>query len=392
MFVVAASAADGDRVDPAPGSCLAAILPSVLAGELAEARELAVDYAVEALTLATTTAVLPWATSAATETSLHAVRAKECADAWTVATGKLLREPDHLSLVRTAHMDHAVPVASAPSAEGCVLERGEWDRCCSGLRGRAHPPAADCFRHRGRLGDEACCIFGNGNGSRAFLRIPALREVHVRVQLVSERLLVLTQDGFLRPFDVPSVLWPAGYLLAQWASSACEALRGLRVIELGAGVGAASIAAALCGTAQLVLATDRAPHSLALVAANAALNGADVTVRRVDWEDHEALRRAVAEHGPFDLVLGAALHFETWHASLWGVLEQLLPHGRGRVALAHTQGSIATPDPWGRFAEAERLPGTTFGMHTAHSEETSDFEVVLVDQISGAHCNEVTTK
>ena len=57
---------------------------------------------------------------------------------------------------------------------------------------------------------------------------------------------------------MPTVLWPAGYLLAQWASGGCAKVsRGAKVIELGAGVGAASVACALSGAH--VLATDVAP-------------------------------------------------------------------------------------------------------------------------------------
>ena len=80
----------------------------------------------------------------------------------------------------------------------------------------------------------------------------------MQVRLPTGQLLRIEQDGFLRPFDMPTVLWPAGYLLAQWASGGCtKVARGAKIIELGAGVGAASVACALSGAH--VLATDVAP-------------------------------------------------------------------------------------------------------------------------------------
>eukprot|EP00965_Chrysotila_dentata_P158102 5223104-Pleurochrysis_carterae.AAC.1 len=49
---------------------------------------------------------------------------------------------------------------------------------------------------------------------------------------------VASSDGLLRPFDVSTVLWPAGYLLSQWVSSQeqCAPREGRRrVLEVGAG-------------------------------------------------------------------------------------------------------------------------------------------------------------
>ena len=43
----------------------------------------------------------------------------------------------------------------------------------------------------------------------------------MQVRLPTGRLMRVEQDGWLRPFDMPTVMWPAGFLLAQWASGAC---------------------------------------------------------------------------------------------------------------------------------------------------------------------------
>ena len=78
--------------------------------------------------------------------------------------------------------------------------------------------------------DPACCAMGNT--SRAFLRLPALRELAVQVRLPTGQLLRIEQDGLLRPFDLPTVLWPAGYLLALWAATAASGCApGAKVVE-----------------------------------------------------------------------------------------------------------------------------------------------------------------
>ena len=104
-------------------------------------------------------------------------------------------------------------------------------------------------------------------------------------------------------------------------AAACDDFKGRRVLELGAGIGAAAIAAARCGAS--VLATDVAWRALALTVENAALSGVEVEARQYDWDDEAsavALRRS---HGPFDLIIGAALQYETWEDRLWTTLSVL---------------------------------------------------------------------
>ena len=76
-----------------------------------------------------------------------------------------------------------------------------------------------------------------------------------------------------------SVLWRSGVALARELEG--EALRGLRVVELGCGLGVPSIAAARAGAS--VLATDACAEALALVERNAQANGVDVETATVDW-------------------------------------------------------------------------------------------------------------
>ncbi len=99
-------------------------------------------------------------------------------------------------------------------------------------------------------------------------------------------------------------------------------MRGRRVLELGAGLGLPSLAAALRGAS--VLATDWADDAVALLRANAKRNSIRLRVKRVRWDDPEPLLR----EAPWQLVLGADLLYEERNAAQ---LLELLPRlGGGR--------------------------------------------------------------
>jgi predicted nicotinamide N-methyase len=118
-------------------------------------------------------------------------------------------------------------------------------------------------------------------------------------------------------------VWPSGLALAE--AVAGLDVSGLRVLELGAGLGLPSLAAAL-GRAD-VLATDWAEDAVALLRANAARNGIPLRAERVRWDDPERLLR----EAPWELVLGADLLYEQRNAEQ---LLDLLPRLGGDVLLA----------------------------------------------------------
>ncbi len=118
-------------------------------------------------------------------------------------------------------------------------------------------------------------------------------------------------------------LWPAGLVLAR-AVAGLE-LRGRRVVELGAGLGLPSFAAALRGAD--VLATDWAARAVELLERNARRNAIALRAARVRWDEPESL---LAE-APFDLELGADLLYEHRNADL---LLELLPRLGRDVLLA----------------------------------------------------------
>jgi predicted nicotinamide N-methyase len=120
-----------------------------------------------------------------------------------------------------------------------------------------------------------------------------------------------------------SVLWRSGLELGRELDR--RRLDGLRVVELGCGMGVPSLAASRAGAA--VLATDATAEALELLACNASRNGLDVDTTQVDWASPaELLARA-----PFDLVLAADVLYE--RASVAQLLA-LLPRLAPRVLLA----------------------------------------------------------
>jgi 2-polyprenyl-3-methyl-5-hydroxy-6-metoxy-1,4-benzoquinol methylase len=208
----------------------------------------------------------------------------------------------------------------------------QWDVCCSLFpRGSAFLPIDDSCQH--------CCTFRVGSPNH--LRLPAFHELALRLQLPSGHMLELEQDGTLRPLDSASVLYPGGYLLALFVSSQAPELRfAQRALELGAGVGAPSIALALQGTP--VVATDIAPHALALVLAHASAHGVSnrVQVAHLNYTDLAADRAVQETYGSFDVVLDSslqALFSNTADPShvLWSVLDILL-HPKGLAVFVHT--------------------------------------------------------
>ncbi|HEX3057545.1 MAG TPA: methyltransferase domain-containing protein [Gaiellaceae bacterium] len=118
-------------------------------------------------------------------------------------------------------------------------------------------------------------------------------------------------------------LWPSGVALARVVAE--QDLAGARVLELGAGLGLPSLAAAVRGAQ--VLATDWAEEAVALLRENAAANGIALRAERVRWDDPGPL----LADAPWDVVLGADLLYEDRNATL---LLELLPRLGGDVLLA----------------------------------------------------------
>ena len=115
-----------------------------------------------------------------------------------------------------------------------------------------------------------------------------------------------------------SVLWRSGMALARELDR--EELRGLRVVELGCGLGIPSITAARGGAE--VIATDGDIDALSLVKRNAVANDVELETAAVDWADPDEL----VERGPFDLALASDILYERPSiAMLLNLLPRLAP-------------------------------------------------------------------
>lgn len=120
-----------------------------------------------------------------------------------------------------------------------------------------------------------------------------------------------------------SVLWRSGVALGRELSQ--RRLDGLRVVELGCGMGVPSLAASRAGAT--VLATDESGGALELLVRNASRNGLHVDTAQVDWgRPARLLARA-----PFDLVLAADVLYDRANVE---PLLALLPRLAPRVLLA----------------------------------------------------------
>jgi predicted nicotinamide N-methyase len=146
---------------------------------------------------------------------------------------------------------------------------------------RANPAALDLVEERIRVG-----------GRRISLLRPRVADA------------LLDEEAFEREEFLPywAELWPSAVALAQ--EVARLELDGVRVVELGCGLGLPSIVAALGGAH--VLATDWSPDAVEVAARNAERNGAELETALAAWGGASVLVGAA----PWDLVLGADLLYE----------------------------------------------------------------------------------
>lgn len=109
---------------------------------------------------------------------------------------------------------------------------------------------------------------------------------------------LIDEEAFARDEFLPywAELWPAATALAV----ALPDVRGLRVVELGCGLGVTSLVAAARGAE--VVATDWAPEAIELLRVNAERNGLALHAEVRDW------RSAWEER--FDLALAADVLYE----------------------------------------------------------------------------------
>lgn len=318
-----------------------------------------------------------------------------------------------------------------------------------------------------------CCEFGPD--SWAYLRLPTLHEPAVRLNIPQLRIhpdlqetettmfLDLEQDGYIRLFDVDGILWPSGYLLSlclgdvmgcpipelhellKWeletyvsaSSSKDDCITGRHpplAIELGAGIGAPSIALSkslqrmgfsaptTCDRIQrdsddygpFVLATDVSPFALALTMSNAAFNNVSDTLSTapIDHFNETALQEvknrffpssadiaSIGRHAKgFSLVMGSSLQalFQDSgeQGPLWAALEILLDmdNPRALAIFVHTRTERLDPPMKDSipFRLIRRVSGSLkeFGKMITRTNDPSDFEICIFKPIVGTSINE----
>jgi predicted nicotinamide N-methyase len=136
---------------------------------------------------------------------------------------------------------------------------------------------------------------------------------------------LIEEDAFEHQEFLPywAQVWPSGVALARMLAQ--RSLGGVRVVEVGCGLGLPSLAAALAGAR--VLATDWSPAAIELLAENAERNAVRIEAAVVSWtEPEELLARA-----PFDLVLASDVLYERRNVE---PLTALLPRLGREVLLA----------------------------------------------------------
>lgn len=113
----------------------------------------------------------------------------------------------------------------------------------------------------------------------------------------------LGRNGLPPPFW--GVAWPGGQGLARYVLDHPQVVRGRRVLDIGSGSGLCAIAAARAGASR-VEAADIDPCSIEAIAANAALNGVQVTTLQLD---------VIGAASRWDVILAADLWYERFLAA-----------------------------------------------------------------------------
>jgi predicted nicotinamide N-methyase len=160
-----------------------------------------------------------------------------------------------------------------------------------------------------------------------------------------------------------ALLWPSGLALAEELAAGPD-LEGMRVLELGCGLGAPSVVAASRGAR--VLATDSAPEAVVFTAHNLALNDLEGDVARLDWRERDTL----AAGGPWDLVIASDVLYLRHNVE---ALARLLP------ALAGESGGALIADP--RRAGGRDFLAASRGRFTLETHEPEGHEKVALHRL-----------
>ncbi len=166
---------------------------------------------------------------------------------------------------------------------------------------------------------------------------------------------LIDEDDYARDERLPywAELWPSAHVLA--AALESRGLDGIRVLELGCGVGLPSLVAALRGAQ--VTATDWYGDALGFVRSNAESAGASLVAEHLDW--NAPAGRLLSPAAANDLVIGADLLYEERNGP---ALAALLP----KILKPGAEALIA--DPRRPHADALLVPLAADGWHHEMTE------------------------
>jgi predicted nicotinamide N-methyase len=159
-----------------------------------------------------------------------------------------------------------------------------------------------------------------------------------------------------------ATLWPSGRALAEAVDG--RDLRGVRVLELGCGLGAPSVVAAHRGAD--VLATDGTAEAVVFTAHNLALNDLEGEVAQLDWTDPDAL----ADGGRWDLVVASDILYRRQNVE---ALTRLLP------ALLGPGGEAVIADP--RRAGGRDFMAAARGMFSVVTTDSPNHDNVALHRL-----------
>lgn len=166
---------------------------------------------------------------------------------------------------------------------------------------------------------------GRGRSMRLQIPVPEGDQVNEAAQImglasseVNDQLALirgLTEDASEQlPMSakMSAVVWPASQSFASLLTHCPSFVKDCRVLEIGCGLGTVGIAAAMAGATSVLL-TDLDEENLDAAQASADMNGVASLVRtaRLDVTDYDIQSGVLAEHGPFDLVIGSDVLFST---------------------------------------------------------------------------------
>lgn len=161
------------------------------------------------------------------------------------------------------------------------------------------------------------------------INLDATKELTVKVVSNIDDLINEAREEDEIPFWAE--LWPSAIAMARyiWAE---KDFNNCRVLELGAGIGLAGLAAALKGGN--VLQTDFISQALLLTAENCRLNGAKTSYRLADWREFHL-------DDKFDVILGSDILYEPkMHTYIKDIIHNNL-EDQGQVYLADPGRSFA---------------------------------------------------